>query len=349
VNIHVGEGFHELDKRVSYFIKGAPEQNFGDYLPEIFCKALFLYPKVDVDVFRLVGSVITEQWIKRDLRLANGLVSGQVAFWGCGMRDATPIPPSLLDHCLFLGVRGPATRDALGLPKDTVLGDPGLLAPLFHEARPHPETSGRTICIRHVHDNRSDAELLEMAGTDLLLSPVIPASESALREIIDKIVSADFVLTASLHGAIIACAYGTPFCFWDNGLVDIPFKWEDFAWSVGIEARFVRTLEEGRRVYEESYRPNIVIPRLSDILNVAPFTVRPSMTVKALAHDRIIGEAALAPIASALDWLDSSDRSEVIRLQRISDAQRKERVKPTRSMGAWMGRNARRIKRALLR
>jgi hypothetical protein len=349
VDQYVGEGFEELDERVYYFIKGATEQNFGDYLPEMFCKAFFLHPRVDLEVYRLVGSVITEQWIKRDLRLRNGVVSGRIGYWGCGMRDGSPISPALLAHCLFFGVRGPATRDALGLPADTVLGDPGLLAPLFHETKPHPETAGRSICVRHVHDTRSDAELLEIAGTDLIVSPIIESSEAALREIIDKIASAEFVLTASLHAAIIACAYGTPFCFWDNGHVDIPFKWQDFAGSAGFEARFAGTLDEGRRLFEDSYRPHIAIPPLSGILDVAPFTIRPGMMLKALAHDKIIDGDALAPIAAAFDRLGSNDWSEIRRLQRVSAAQRDERSSPAEAMSRWAGLNARRIKRALRR
>src|SRR5580704_18169510 len=51
-------GFREHDPRINYFVKGAPTQNFGDYLPQILAKEFMLHPRVDADIYRLVGSVI---------------------------------------------------------------------------------------------------------------------------------------------------------------------------------------------------------------------------------------------------------------------------------------------------
>ena len=49
-------GFREHDARIRYFVKGAPLQNFGDYLPELLAKTFFLHPRVDADVYRVIGS-----------------------------------------------------------------------------------------------------------------------------------------------------------------------------------------------------------------------------------------------------------------------------------------------------
>jgi hypothetical protein len=94
---------------------------------------------------------------------------------------------------------------------------------------------------------------------------------------IDAIVSARFVLTASLHGAIVAVAYGRPFAFWDPGVVDLPFKWEDFAASVGVPCRFVSTVAEGLRCYEDELAESVALPSRLELLLHAPFLVRPEL------------------------------------------------------------------------
>ena len=131
------------------------------------------------------------------------------------------------------------------------------------------------MCIPDIQDVKSDQELLALSGAQHVLRPSIEASETALRTILDEIAAADFVLTGSLHGAIVACAYGRPFAFWNSGHIDVPFKWHDFAASVGIPAVFVTTLDEGRRVYETELAPRLTLPALA-ILDVCPFQVRPS-------------------------------------------------------------------------
>lgn len=321
----VGEGFRELDPRIDYFVKHAARQNFGDYLPELFCQTLLTYPKVDADAFRLVGSVIEERWIRQDLRRANGHVRGLIAYWGCGARQATPIAPATLAHCLFFGVRGALTRDLLRLPADTVLGDPGLLAPLFHPPRPHPLTTGKAICMPHIHDRRAPNDLLAFSGAEVLVHPEIDASAAALREILDKIASASFVLTASLHGAIIACAYGRPFAFWDNGHVDLPFKWEDFATSVGVPSIFVQDLGEAQQLYAARIRPLLGLPSRAALLDTAPFVARPAALLRALALDGADDAVPFEAAAGALDRMPSLQLADIYRLQDVSATQRAQR------------------------
>jgi hypothetical protein len=175
-------------------VKGAPTQNFGDYLPEILAKEFMLHPRIEADIYRLIGSIIDTTWVLRDLRHTIGVQSGHVAFWCCGMRTNGPLDPKVQAMCSFFGVRGPLTRDLLKLS----------------------EYENRSVCIPHIHDTKPHAELLKISGADLVLRPEISATEQELRRMLDKIASASFVLTGALHAAIIACAYGRPFAFWDN-------------------------------------------------------------------------------------------------------------------------------------
>ena len=322
----VPAGFRDHDERIRYFVKGEPVQNFGDYLPELLAKTLLLHPRVEADVYRLIGSTIERDWIRRDLRRSVGIERGIVAYWGCGKRNATPLDARTLALCRFFGVRGPLTRDALQLPPDTVLGDPGLLAPLMHQPAPAPDTAGRSVCIPHMEDPKSDAELLAISGAEQVLRPRVESNEAALRRILDRIAGARFVLTGSLHGAIVACAYGRPFAFWDNGHVDIVFKWQDFAASIGIPCDFVRNVSEGEALYAQTLAARIVMPALADILDVCPFAVRPAALLRALLHDgRLAPDADVARAADALDALPSVRPETVHALQAVSAARRAER------------------------
>lgn len=283
-----GPGFEGLDPRIIFFLKGEGQQNFGDYLSALLCKHLFAGARVPADIFRLIGSVICETRIREDLRQTLGIESGRIVYWGCGAREDRRIAPAVLANCRFHGVRGPLTRDLLGLPSDTVLGDPGLLTPLVVAPSPDCETFGKTICMPHMHDPRDGAELLAQSGCDMLVSPAVAATERDLIHLIRKIACADFVLTGSLHGAILAAAYRRPFAYWNTGFIDIEFKWRDFSASADIDAVFVRDLAEGRRLYAEKTAAQLRLPRLSSLLAVSPFAPKVSAVMAALRHDGFI-------------------------------------------------------------
>ncbi len=318
-------GFREHDARIRYHVNGDPVQNFGDYLPELFAKEFLLHPRVEADAYRLVGSVIDPVWILKDLRERVGVEAGKVAFWCCGLRGSEGLAESVRPFCDFFGVRGPRTRDGLRLPAATVLGDPGLLVPLLHQPAVSAATAGRVMCMPHIHDTRSDSELLALGGADVVVRPKIFATEAALREVFDKLASADFVLTASLHGAIIAAAYGTPFAFWDNGHLDVPFKWQDFTESVGMPCHFVKTVALGRQHYREEIAPAYRGLPLTPILDVCPFNVRPTVLLQALVHDGELLAGDAARLASVFERLPSAHPQEVQRLQQESARYREER------------------------
>jgi hypothetical protein len=65
----------------------------------------------------------------------------------------------------------------------------------------------------------------------------------------NEIVSSKFVLTNSLHTAVICHAYGTPWalCLADGDELNFPDKWRDFFEFLGIDnkARAVRNYTEG--------------------------------------------------------------------------------------------------------
>lgn len=294
------------DPRIRHWMKGEPRQNFGDYLSELFAVRMLRHPKVEADLYHFVGSVIDDKFVSGGLRRATGTSEGTVAFWGCGVRSERGLSPEARRHARFFGVRGPISRDVLGLPQDTPLGDPGLLLPLIHSPNAEVDTKGRAICIPHVFDEREDTELLALSGAEMVVRPTVDNSLDALGHLLDRIIAADFVLTASLHGAVVAFAFGRPFALWDNGHLDLPLKWRDFALSVGFEPAFLPDLRQGREAYA-AFAPGLVQRPLAPILEACPFSVRPSVLLRAFVADGRIAPEEAAP---AIALLAEADRRE---------------------------------------
>jgi hypothetical protein len=270
---------------VFYWLRGQPIQNFGDFLTEYFLAKLLMAPRIYAAGYRLIGSVIESNIIRSDLRDAQAGLAGHMAYWSCGMRENKPLNPELQARCNFFGVRGPLTRDLLGLGSYTTLGDSGFLLPLIYTPRLSPRSTGLSICVPHFNDKNSDEVLLADTETDLVVRPAVASTLESLEQVVDDIASAGFVLTGSLHAAIMACAYDVPFAFWDNGQVNIPFKWWDLAASLDIPAVFVGDSRQGQTVYNKVVRPKLRKPKLLPILEACPFHVCPSALCAAVAKD----------------------------------------------------------------
>jgi hypothetical protein len=270
---------------VTYWKQGEPIQNFGDFLTEIFIQRVqapgrALYPRL-----RLVGSVISARDIRNDLQAIRATPNGLLGYWGCGQRDEFIIEPELRARCRFHGVRGPLTRERLGLPVSTAIGDPALLMPLLHHPKPVPELAGRILCMPHFYDASTDRTILQNSGADLILRPKLPASMELLLKAIDVICSVDFVLAGALHAAIIACAYGKPFAFYAGAHIDLPFKWMDFSASINVPTVFVRNADEGGRAWEFLLAPVLQRPGLAALLQVFPGEIQPGLLAAAHAWD----------------------------------------------------------------
>jgi len=137
-----------------------------------------------------------------------------------------------------LAVRGPLARTTLGLPETTQLGDPGLLVRGFTPRAPRRAGS---VLITHFTSHRTAEErarirAVRAAGVRIL--PPTLAPEEMLREI----AGADHVMSAGMHGVILAHALRTP-----ATLVSLKsphptsagFKYHDYHQSVGLSPRLV--------------------------------------------------------------------------------------------------------------
>ena len=201
--------------------------------------------------------------------------------WGSGWKGKERmdlVQPDMRVHA----VRGPLTAKGLDLPMSIPLGDPALLIPFLF---PKPVVShNKSIVIRHIFrfNSQTAARCAEASGCDesktsrTYVEPRLKfvksidlngfladvwywkkyqrAGVSSIQSLIHQIAGASFVLTGSLHCAILAQAYGIPWSAYTDGFVDVPPKWEDWGAYLGVDIGFARTLDEGREWWRETGR-----------------------------------------------------------------------------------------------
>jgi glycosyltransferase involved in cell wall biosynthesis len=272
--------------RLAYWLKGETLQNFGDYLGEFLAATLFLVFD-EASVLRLSGSVIDDGLIPPNLAKNDqfDLSQRRVSFWGCGIRTRGGLMLANKAHIDLFAVRGPVSASELRLGQNVPTGDPALLLPALYSPKACPQLEGKSICIPHFNDKRSDQELLSLAKGDAIIRTEIQNNQAAFLHIVDAVASASFVLSASLHGAIVAAAYGRPFAFWDNGHVDLPTKWEDFASYANIEMHGFQKVSEAKDYYKRKIQSQLKIPSLWPLLANAPCQLNPVAMLRILRYE----------------------------------------------------------------
>lgn len=144
--------------------------------------------------------------------------------WGSGLRHSILSPQGIaLD---LRAVRGPLTREALnkaGHDCPEVFGDPAILFPRFY--RPSPAQARPFLVVPHFS---REQDLLD-AWPDHAIS----TRTSDWRGFIDAIASAEVVISGSLHGIILAEAYGVPAIWLASAMDRDDFKYEDYYQGTG--------------------------------------------------------------------------------------------------------------------
>jgi pyruvyltransferase len=248
--------------------------NFGDeltpYALEIVTGRRIRWAPVHRADVVAVGSIV-----ERYLR-----TGGRAQVWGSGLRQGA-VEPNLLERSQperFLAVRGPRTRQAMGLPENLPLGDPGLVVADYGRA-----TKARRngiVLIPHFRTFMSQHGLGRLTAARSAGARVVPPTASPL-EVLAAIRSADLVLTSSLHGLILSDATATRVILVSTtpeGHDEPDFKFVDYGESVGCVIQKV-LLESALCARSDSqlwetaqYRASTVagvIPRIIDGLLVA--------------------------------------------------------------------------------
>ncbi len=133
-------------------------------------------------------------------------------------------------------VRGPRTKKRLAENgydvSRCVMGDPGVLMPLVY--KPEEREKKDYVVIRHMSDN-----------DDVSYSNEVNIITNDWKETINQIYNSKLVISSSLHGLIIAEAYGIPAIMLDKTEFGDHFKYEDYYMSTGrMKIPAYRTVEE---------------------------------------------------------------------------------------------------------
>ena len=201
-----------------------PEGNFGDDLNHwIWDYLLSGWRQAWPDTWLVgVGTLINEKMPAGVPKLVMGSGVGYGELPSDGMKA----------ECRFVSVRGPRSAAALGIDPALGILDPAALIPLLSDFA-DIERHGETLFIPHHRSiHRQDwPALCARAG----LSFLSPCGEA--KGVIRRIAGARLVVTESMHGAILADAFGVP---WHAVSINAQFnswKWADWGESVGVDVK----------------------------------------------------------------------------------------------------------------
>lgn len=245
-------------------------RNFGDWI------APYLYRKM---TGRTPGFVPLSHQGRVDSIYSAGSILGlikhasRVSVWGSGIisrSDEFAKPKNV--HAL----RGPmSARRAfdLGFRVPEVYGDPALLLPIFYRPRSGPEPC-KIGFVPHFIDYgtfvyRKDA--LKSAG----VGKIIDATRD-VESVIDEICSCEYIFSSSLHGIIVAHAYGKK-AVWIEPVGKLDgdgVKFKDYFDSIGSEGQIPLSIEAALCL-DQAGLERLRVPSIEaiqrDLLNCCPY------------------------------------------------------------------------------
>lgn len=233
--------------------------NFGDHLnawlwPRLISEAL---QEDDDRVLVGIGSLL-----KADL----DRVPGRLIIFGTGSGYGPPPTADIAAEWEVYAVRGPLTAKHYGFAPETAITDGAWLIALLPEYATFPEKTGGTVFIPHW----TSAELgnwqapVEMAGLDY----IDPLDNGP--GILARIAAADLAVVESLHGAIFADYFRTPWIPVTSSTRVLHFKWVDWCRSLDLD-----------------YKPYALPP--SDAADFLTQGLRPTRTMPLIAPQEIPG------------------------------------------------------------
>ena len=211
--------------------------NLGDSLGEVIISFMLDKAGIDIDAevsqtkhFNCVGTNIQGSYQDATIWGSGILPKKTYAFWQKVCRRKLDIR----------AVRGPLTREILlkqGQNCPDVYGDPAILMPLIYMPKQDMAKRKKLIIPQFLYEkefrkNHPDEYMLSMNTNDF-------------RHVIDEIVSSEIVYTSSLHGVILAEAYGVPAVLFRGLEEHWDFKYYDWYQSTGrMNVKIAETYED---------------------------------------------------------------------------------------------------------
>ncbi|PKK36161.1 hypothetical protein BWI96_12145 [Siphonobacter sp. SORGH_AS_0500] len=180
----------------------------------------------------------------------------------------------------FYAVRGKETirkLKELGFKDDPAIGDPALLLPLIYK----PKVTKKVKLGIIPHWTEVESFRTRYAAKYKLIDLVTKDIEG----VVDQIASCDYILSTSLHGVIVAHAYGIPAIWVKEGYIHTDgFKFNDYFSSINIpyydgfnieEILNNHTIEEFFEIHKNIATANINLFELQkSLLKAAPFELK---------------------------------------------------------------------------
>lgn len=202
--------------------------NWGDYMNLILAEYISgkkVIPQQIYDTGKsiaMVGSILP--WA----------MNNKTIVWGSGCLDSNEKGWQYVEKPLKVcAVRGPLTREVLikhNIDCPEIYGDPILCLPRYYQ--PVVNKKDKIVIIPHVSCIQQAYEVCQASDSITLLNP---RNFKSWKEFVDDIVSSKLVFSASLHGLIVADAYGVPnvwVSFPNHTHPDNNFKFHDYFYSV---------------------------------------------------------------------------------------------------------------------
>ncbi|PKP16864.1 MAG: polysaccharide pyruvyl transferase family protein [Bacteroidetes bacterium HGW-Bacteroidetes-23] len=224
-------------------------------------------------------------WYRNFLKhfLSTGSILGHAnansVVWGSGIIQQNDSP----GKATFLAVRGPKSRQrlcALGYQVPEKYGDPALLLPKVY--LPEIVKTHKLGIIPHYTDFKAVKQQFEAAEE----VKIIDVFTHRLESVLDEIMHCEQIVSSSLHGVIVAHAYGIPAVWvkFSDKLFGDNIKFYDYFASVEIEYEnefegkdktildFLEILESHPKI--KLPKKKIIQKRQNDLLQTFPFPIR---------------------------------------------------------------------------
>lgn len=207
----------------------SPHGNFGDDLNAWLWPELLpgLWDDDDGITFVGVGTILNRLVPQTRLKIVLGSGVGY-----------SPLPQNLHDGSWsVLGIRGPLSARAAGLPAKTVVTDGAiLLGTIDGLVKPDAARTGEVVFVPHVSSMETGA--WEQICDRLSITFIDPRWD--FHRVFAMIGNARLVLTEAMHGAIVADTLRVPFVPLVTSREISSFKWMDWTLSMGLPYRPIR-------------------------------------------------------------------------------------------------------------
>lgn len=235
--------------------------NIGDYLAfETVCFFLNLRDghALDIDKGKIlsIGSVLH-------------FAKDNDVIWGTGRNGKISDKRHKFKHLDVRAVRGPLTKKFLqerGIEAPNTFGDPGILAPFIYPSDIlNPMNEKKTEDFLIVPQLNDDQSIYNNFETKLVSPRQLPGN------FLSKLTKANRVIASSLHGLILAEAYGIPATFFNSGSGETLFKYEDYYKGTGRETFAIgHSIEECLEIAPTPPIPDLV-DRQQKLIEAFPF------------------------------------------------------------------------------